>query len=203
MIRIIQGFNLDQPASATMFEDRKQLFADMLGWDVPVVDGRFEIDAFDDEHAVYVVATQDGAHIGSMRLLPSTRPHILSALFPALCDGGVPIGGGIWEITRLCLPVRLGAAGRLAVRNRLISAMVDHALDSGVASLTGVVAWTFLEQVMGMGWRCAPLGPPTIIGGARLGAFRIDLDADTRADLAATGIYAAGTIDLRAMREAA
>ncbi len=191
MIAITQGYRLDEPVAASMFEDRKRLFVDLLQWSVSVTDDRYEIDAFDGDDAIYIAAIDTaGEHIGSMRLLPTTRPHILGALFSTLCDDAVPVGDGILEITRLCLPVRLGAAGRLAVRNRLISAMTDHALGMGVRSLTAVVAWDFLEQVMHMGWRCSALGGPTTIGGARLGALRIDLDGQTRAALARTGIYA-------------
>src|SRR3546814_18244581 len=86
---------------------------------------------------------------------------------------------GIVEITRLCLPCRLGRARRLATRNRLISAMVDHAAATGIMSLTGVVSASFLAQVMAMGWHCERLGPPRMCNGATLAAFRIDLDADT------------------------
>jgi acyl homoserine lactone synthase len=204
MIRITQGFSLDDRLSAAMFEDRKRLFVDMLRWDVPVIGGRFEIDAFDGDEATYIVATGEaGNHVGSMRLLSTLRPHILGSLFPALCDDGVPVGETVFEITRLCLPQRLGAAGRLAVRNRLITAMADHALGAGITSLTGVVSSDYREQVMRMGWRCAALGAPAIIGGERLGAFRIDLDGDTRAALAANGIYAPGTIVSSDAREAA
>jgi len=204
MIRITQGFTLADRGSSAMFEDRKRLFVDTLRWDVPVIDGRFEIDAFDGPAATYIAALDgDGDHIGSLRLLPSSGPHILSSLFPALCKGAVPRGDMILEITRLCLPVRLGAARRLAVRNRLISAMVDHALATGITALTAVVARDFLEQVLRMGWRCTALGAPTIIGGARLGAFRIDLDGDTPSRLAATSIYLPGTIGAPTAREAA
>lgn len=204
MIRIIRDFTLADPLAAAMFEDRKRLFVDMLEWDVPVIEGRFEIDAFDGPAATYIVEhDQRGGHLGSLRLLPSSGPHILGSLFPALCQGAVPTGDGIWEITRLCLPMRLGAAGRLAIRNRLISAMVDHAPGAGITALTAVVAWQFLEQVRHMGWRCTALGEPTMIGGARLGAFRIDLDADTPMQLAATGIYIPDTTPARSARAAA
>ncbi|QUT08406.1 autoinducer synthase [Sphingobium phenoxybenzoativorans] len=187
-----------------MFEDRKRLFVDTLCWDLPVSDDCYEIDAFDGPAATYLVDHDErGDHLGSLRLLPSSRPHILGSLFPALCRDGVPIGDDTWEITRLCLPTRLGAAGRLAVRNRLISAMVDHALSAGISALTAVVAWDFLEQVRRMGWRCTALGEPTIIGGARLGAFRIDLDADTALRLAATGIYVPDTTPPPSARAAA
>jgi N-acyl-L-homoserine lactone synthetase len=74
-----------------MFRARKRVFVDLLGWDVPVIDGRFEIDQFDDEHAVYLIVTlPDGRHAGSARLLRTTRPHILDTLFPGLCAAPPP-----------------------------------------------------------------------------------------------------------------
>src|SRR3546814_17087974 len=100
---------------------------------------------------------------------------------------------GIVEITRLCLPCRLGRARRLATRNRLISAMVDHAAATGIMSLTGVVSASFLAQVMAMGWHSERLGPPRLCTGATRAAFRIDLDADTPERLATTGLYTPGT----------
>lgn len=195
MIYIVQG---QDPACRhlldTMYADRKRLFVDLLGWDVPVVVGRFEIDQFDDAHALYLIADDgDGGHSGSLRLLPSHRPHILGNLFPHLCPGGVPVGPAIFEITRLCLPVRNGAAKRLQIRNRLISAMVDHALDTGIRAFTGVVDTRFLAQILAMGWRCTAL---TAVDGATrstLGGFHIEIAADTPRLLAPTGIYTAGT----------
>ncbi len=61
----------------SMFAARKAVFVDLLKWDVPVLDGQFEVDQFDNEHAQYVVlADADGRHLGSARLLPTERPHI-------------------------------------------------------------------------------------------------------------------------------
>ncbi len=175
---------------ASMFTDRKALFVDLLGWDVPVVDDMFEIDAFDGEKAIYILAIgEDGAHAGSLRLLPTSRPHILGSLFAPLAECGVPTGPNILEITRLCLPSRHDAARRLVIRNWLITAMVDHALAHGVDTLTGVVTAAFREKVLGMGWRARPLGPAQVINGARLGAFALSIDPATPGRLAANGIY--------------
>ncbi|WP_296615506.1 acyl-homoserine-lactone synthase [Sphingomonas sp.] len=177
----------------TMFEDRKRLFVDLLGWDVPVVDGRLELDAFDTDGALYVMALDaDGRHQGSLRLLPSDRPHLLGTVFAHLCPLGVPQGSGIYEITRLCLPSRLGARCRLAVRNALISAMVDHALRAGVTRLTGLVEESFRKHVLTMGWLAEPLGPAIASDGQLLGAFQLHLDDDTPTRLGWTGIYREG-----------
>lgn len=202
-ITITRGYSLDDRHSTSMFADRKHLFVDLMGWDVPVIDGRYEIDRFDGDEALYVIAIgTDGLHAGSLRLLPTTCAHILGDVFAELCDTNVPRDLGTWEITRLCLPVRLRTEGRLTVRNRLISAMIDHALDNGIAAFTGVTTWSFLEQIVAMGWRCEPLGQPCRIAGQPTGAFRIEIDADTPARLAATGIYAPGAIACTACQAA-
>jgi len=112
MIRIVDDRNRAAEAAVLegMFEDRKRLFVDLLGWQVPVVHGRYEIDSFDRPGAIYLLALDHaGAHQGSLRLLPSARPHILDTVFPQLCAHGIPRGANIYEITRLCLPTRLGA----------------------------------------------------------------------------------------------
>src|SRR3546814_5878244 len=86
----------------TMFEDRKRLFVDLLGWDLSDQDARWEIDQFDDDDAVYLIALdQTGDHAGSLRLLPSNKPHILSELFPELCPAGVPTGPTTYEVTQI------------------------------------------------------------------------------------------------------
>lgn len=174
----------------SMFADRKRLFVDLFGWDVPVVDGEYEIDQFDNAHTVYLVAADaDGQHEASMRLFPSTRPHMLGTLFPHLCPFGVPAGETTWESTRLCLPQRHGAERRRALRNRLISAMVDVALERGIERYTGVIPDPFRKEVLAMGWQAEPLGPAVRIPGGPIGAFLIHIRPDTPERLRWTGVY--------------
>jgi N-acyl-L-homoserine lactone synthetase len=112
-----------------MHRDRKRVFVDQLKWDVPHSND-LEIDSFDNEDAEYLlvadIATND--HLGSMRLLPTDRPHILGNLFPELCEGSVPTGPDIREITRLCLSRRLKCADRRVVFHRLVTALTEYAL---------------------------------------------------------------------------
>ena len=87
-----------------MFAARKRVFVDLLKWDVPVLDGSYEIDQFDTPAATYVVLTEaDGEHRASARLLETGGPHILADLFPQLCCGPVPRGRDTREITRFCI----------------------------------------------------------------------------------------------------
>lgn len=94
---VVTGNGIEQALSGrvfrSMFEERKRVFVDLLGWDVPVLARRYEIDQFDDDEAVYIVITDDtGEHAGSARLLQTDRPHILDTIFPNLCDGVPPTG---------------------------------------------------------------------------------------------------------------
>jgi len=173
-----------------MFAARRQVFVDLLGWDVPVIDGQFEVDQFDDEHARYLILADDGLqHLGSARLLPTTRPHILDSLFPALCAGPAPSGDAIFEITRFCLDRSLSAAGRREIRNRLVTALVEHALANGIATYTGVAEDAWLRQILGFGWDATQLGQPLPSRGKPLGALRIEITSRTEARLSATGIW--------------
>lgn len=177
-------------ALRSMFEDRKSVFVDLLKWDLPVLDGRFEIDRFDDEHSTYVViADEAGDHLGSARLLPTTRPHILGSLFAGLCAAPPPAGPGIFEITRFCLSRRQGAAARREVRNALVSALAAHALETGISTYTGVAEIGWLQQVLAFGWRCRPLGIPLRLECGMLGALAIEIGPDTPALLAANRIW--------------
>jgi len=174
----------------SMFADRKRLFVDLFGWDVPVIDNAYEIDQFDDADTIYLIASDaDGAHSASIRLFPTTRPHMLSTLFPHLCPFGVPADEATWESTRLCLPQRHGAEHRRKLRNMLFSAMVDVAIERGIKCYTGVIPEPFRKEILSLGWQAEPLGPAVRIPGGPIGAFLIHIRSDTPERLGWTGTY--------------
>lgn len=109
MLHILQSAG--SPASnavlRAMFAARKSVFVDLLKWNLPVLEGAYEVDQFDDIHATYfTLSDSDGSHLGSTRLLPTTRPHILDSLYADLCDGAPPKGPDIFEITSEVLKPR-------------------------------------------------------------------------------------------------
>ena len=178
------------PALREMFEARKRVFVDLLRWEIPVLEDRYEVDQFDDEHATYLIVPDSvGGHAGSTRLLETGRPHLLDTLFPELCEAPPPRGPRVLEITRFCLGRGLGAQGRLETRNRLVSGLVHYALENGIQTYTGVAEMGWLSQILAFGWRCRPLGLPRPIDGNMLGALRIDISEETPALLEANGIY--------------
>ncbi|RIV80241.1 acyl-homoserine-lactone synthase [Pelagerythrobacter aerophilus] len=182
------------PVLRTMFAARKRVFVDLLKWDVPVLEGVYEIDQFDTSEASYVILTDDkDSHRASARLLKTDRAHILGELFPSLCDGPVPVREDFREITRFCIEPTLSRLERRAARDELVTALADHALIAGIAAYTAVATLNWFRQIAKFGWRCRALGPGSRIGGENLIALQIDIDAQTPADLACGGIYRQGS----------
>jgi len=177
-------------ALRAMFVARKEVFIDLLGWDVPVIAGLFEIDQFDAPFARYVIILDDdGRHRASARLLPTTRPHLLDQFFSELSDEELPRGPQVFEITRFCLDRHQNAAERRKARDALVSSLAITALASGIRTYTGVAEQGWLDQIMTFGWRCRALGAPRPAGNRMLAALRIDIDTETIGALAANGIY--------------
>ncbi|HEX7854638.1 MAG TPA: acyl-homoserine-lactone synthase [Sphingobium sp.] len=183
----------EEPLLQSMLADRKRLFIDLFGWKLPVIDGLYEIDQYDRAPVTYIVIADDkGRHEASIRLMPTTSPHMLGDIFPHLCPHGVPAGPHICESSRLCLPQRHGAQRRRQLRNILISRMVDLAVDRGITCLTGILPEAFRKEVLAMGWAAEPLGPVIRDESGSIGAFAAHIAADTPARLGWTGVY---TID--------
>lgn len=165
-------------ALAGMHRHRKSVFVDQLGWDVPVVEGVYEIDQYDDEAAVYLlVLDAAGEHLGSVRLLPTSGPHLLAQVFAHLCEGEVPQGDDIWEITRFCTSP--AATDPATVRRQLMVGVIEFALLYGVRRYTMVTHLQFLSRLLAVGWDCRPLGLPSPDGADHVGAMEISVTPET------------------------
>jgi acyl-homoserine lactone synthase len=184
MVQVIDRRNRDQERDTllAMHADRKTVFVDRLKWRVPVVDDRYEMDEFDDEHAIYLVAADPatGEHLGSVRLLPTTRRHLLGDVFPMLVEGEVPRGADVMEITRLCTSPRLADwETHNAVRERLATALIEYGLTVGITRYTMMTHTAYLSQLLATGWDVEPLGLPKEIGGQMLGALQVNVRPET------------------------
>jgi acyl-homoserine lactone synthase len=168
-----------------MHHDRKQVFVDRFGWRLPAKGSWLEVDQFDDDYAIYLLArSPEGRHRGSVRLLPSSRPHMLSTLFSQLCPAGVPSGDDCWEISRLVTnPADASGNTVLKVHRLLALALVEFALDNGIARYTLVAEAHRVPALLSVGWRVIPLGLPTLVEGETLQALQIDLEPATLLDM--------------------
>lgn len=84
-----------------MFRLRHQLFFEKLNWAVSSIDG-MEYDQFDRDDTVYILYLEDGKILASFRLLPTTKPYLLSEVFHELAEDYVPRADHVWELSRYC-----------------------------------------------------------------------------------------------------
>jgi N-acyl-L-homoserine lactone synthetase len=163
-----------------MHRDRKQVFVDRLGWALPALGSWLEVDQFDDDFAVYLLAREEERHQGSVRLLPSTRPNMLATLFEDLCPGGVPKGEDVWEISRLVTnPRECTGASTLKVHRLLALALVEFARLNAISRYNIVAEARRVPTLLAMGWDVHPLGLPTHYRGEDLQALQIRIEDDT------------------------
>jgi N-acyl-L-homoserine lactone synthetase len=88
--------------SSQMFRDRARQFKVRLGWDVHVTADGVEVDDYDAPPAVYAIASDQGRHVGSVRLKPTTGPTMINDHFGDLA-GRPLMSKGLAEVTRFCL----------------------------------------------------------------------------------------------------
>src|SRR3546814_5965559 len=82
----------EDSALRAMFRARKEVFIDLLKWDLPVLADEFEVDQFDRQAEYLILLEQGVKHRASTRLLRTDQPHLLGNLYPHLCAGPVPTG---------------------------------------------------------------------------------------------------------------
>ena len=163
-----------------MHRDRKLVFVDSLGWQLRAPGSWLEVDEYDNDHAVYLMARdgKSGDHRGSVRLLPTTRPHMLEELFGALCPQGSPRRDDVWEISRLVTsPSGLPGTRVLGVHRLLALALVEFGLLNGIRHYVLVAESQRVPALLSIGWRVRPLSLPTEYDGQLLEVLQVDVDA--------------------------
>lgn len=157
---------------------RHKTFVDELGWDeLAKPDGR-ETDQFDTKHAVHMLYIEKGEVLGYQRLLPSTRPHLLSDIMPELCQVERPVGPHIWELTRFCVDKRRREKSPFLVDvvNALASALVEWGLEFGISQVIVEIEPAQLLPLVQLHFHPMPLGLPLEINGRSIIAMTLAFD---------------------------
>ena len=165
-----------------MHHDRKRVFVDQLGWQLPNAGSWLEVDEFDNEYTVYLIACSgaDDRHLASVRLLPTTRPHMLNTIFADLSDGGPVIGEDVWESSRFTIaPVGMRGAEVMRLSQYLALAHVEFALLNNIRRYTMIGEVHRVATVCAMGWKVRPLCLPTNCDGNKVVSMEVSIDEDT------------------------
>lgn len=140
---------------------RHDIFVKERGWKaIERTDGR-DNDAYDGGDTVHLIAIDGDRVVGGERVTPTTSPHMLNEVFPALAAiKGVPIGLTIWEGSRYFV-VRERRVGRTDCM--LLAALQEFALDEGITHYSIVIETWWLPRLHEAGFVVRPLGLPTLI----------------------------------------
>ena len=152
-----------------------KVFVEEMGWKaLAKPDGR-EIDQFDTKHAVNMLYIEGREVLGYQRLLPSTRPHLLSGILSELCEVERPARAHIWEISRHCVAPGHRAGGRYAnpVANALAAALVEWGSECGISQYIIEIDPIGILPLIQLHFQLMPLGLPKNINGKDVIEFAV------------------------------
>lgn len=204
MIRVFQNVTAeDCPQELEQaWRLRHRVFVEEKGWhDLARPDGR-EIDQFDHEEAVHLCVMRGTRVAAYVRLLPTTRAHLLSDVLPELCRfREVPRGPDTMEWTRHCVdPDFRGSTFAMGeVERELVLGLVEWTAANGIEHLTAEGHPIWVSRLLRLGFAVEPLCLPTPIAGEMALGLHITVGEKTiettrrllapeRADLAAASI---------------
>jgi acyl-homoserine lactone synthase len=137
---------------------RHDFFVREKKWRPPSADGR-EIDQFDTDAATYLLGIEDDEVVTSARLISTAEPHLVSEVFPYMCERfGVPQRSDWAEWTRTFVIPRKRGFGRRGTLSELCCAVMEFSLEEGVAAVGGIQELYFMQHHRALGWRANPMG---------------------------------------------
>lgn len=138
--------NLPSQLTRTIFSDRGHQFVERLQWGLCVTPKGYEVDEYDDEHSEYLAVHQDGNHLGSCRVRPTSQANMITdhflPSFPAAADFLELQKGRLFELTRFCRTPSISVADSRHMLEHL-AVLLDTFRDE--RRLTGFVAIVFPE----------------------------------------------------------
>ncbi|WP_321885793.1 acyl-homoserine-lactone synthase [Burkholderia cenocepacia] len=163
---------------------RYKVFVDHLGWPLPLAsrDKEVEWDEFDNEDTLYIIARDaEGRVCGCARLLPTTKPHLLSTVFPVLALRNPRTEPDVWELSRFatCQIVddRAQPASPDSMRCLLTEVMrLCQKLEARL--LVGVAPYGMFRLYRKLGYDLRPDGIPHTIDGEAICAFSLSVTSD-------------------------
>lgn len=143
------------------FHLRHDIYIGERGWrDLERPDGR-EIDAFDNDDAIYLLGiTADDRVVAGSRLIPSLKPHLMSEVFPQLAPNGVPRKFDLFEWTRIFVIPALRRSGHPCLAAGLMyCSLLEYCLQQSIRRLSIVCETFWIDRLTRLGWQPKPLGP--------------------------------------------
>jgi acyl-homoserine lactone synthase len=179
MIHVISAANrhLYEDVIEEHFRIRHDIFVDERRWETLRKTDSREVDSYDNEDTIYLLALEGRRIVGGHRLYPTTKPAMMSEVFPHLADvRGFPSDPLIWEWSRYFV-VRDRRDGNLNLQ--LMAAVQEFCLTEGIMQISAIMETWWLPRFHEVGFVVAPLGLPALVEDAWTMAALIDISRDT------------------------
>jgi acyl-homoserine lactone synthase len=179
MIHVISAANhhLYEDVLEEHFRIRHDIFVEERQWETLRKPDKREVDRFDNEDTIYLLALEGRRVIGGHRLYPTTKPSMMSEIFPHLAEvRGCPSDPLVWEWSRYFI-VRNRRDGNLNLR--LMAAVQEFCLAEGIAKISAIMETWWLPRFQEAGFVVTPLGLPALVENAWTMAALIDVSRDT------------------------
>ncbi|MGS1097276.1 acyl-homoserine-lactone synthase (plasmid) [Aquamicrobium terrae] len=143
------------------FRLRHQIYVGERNWRQVERPIPLEIDAFDNEDAIYLLGIDDKGDVcGGSRLVPTLKPHLLSDVFPMLAAGDVPRGPNIFEWTRIFIAPSLRKPGQPSLAGGIVlCGLLEASLVLGINQISVVCETFWPARLERLGWPVTRLGP--------------------------------------------
>ena len=155
MLRILTKRDHTSFLYEEMLRGRARVFQERMQWNVDVRDGR-EMDWYDvNADPIYIVSlTQSGHVAGSLRVLPTSGPTMLTREFRSFFQKPIKLANpSTWECSRFCVHPDFPAAARATnVSAHLLSGLCDLALESEIRIIVGVYEVSMERVYRRIGW---------------------------------------------------
>jgi acyl homoserine lactone synthase len=167
---------------------RHEIFVRNLGWSLPSWgEEGIELDEFDGTDALYVIALREDETVcGTARLLPTTRPYLLEALFPDLVPAlprrspAAPRRSlSVWELSRFAVSPEAALVTRTTTRlsAAVFAESVHVARAAGAKIVVGAVSRALERLLRVLGLRIERLGADRMLEGEVVVPCALEIDA--------------------------
>ncbi len=142
------------------FRIRYEIYVKQRRWRAVARPINIEIDVFDNEHALYILALDiNGKIAGGSRLVPTLEPHLMSEVFPVLAGGRPPRAAEIFEWTRFFVVPSLRTQGAPSpIAGLVLCGLLETAQRLGIRQISVVCETFWPKRLRALGWTLIELG---------------------------------------------
>ncbi len=162
-----------------LFTIRKRVFVERLRWDVNCING-LEYDEYDGNHTTYLIGTNNGKMICSLRLIKIEYPNMITGVFSE-CFGQLELPkGNFIESSRFFVDKNRAQDdnfSQFSISTMLFLAVLNYTKAHGYDGILTIVNKAMLRIIKSSGWQLTILAEGLFREKERLYLLQLPVDA--------------------------